>query len=313
LARLPPPDDARLVSQELDALIARHLPVLKIRERTALVGGDLNESVIVELVNEDRFVARHPRRPASPWAPNVAGQVAAHQLASEQGVPVPEIIGFDEVGLVYRYVSGRSISSGVALHRPPVQPASETPDLAYNAGLIYGRLHQRVGRGLGPMQADRSDPAWPPASYFQALPQQAERLLARDLTDGALAAADIEATLALLTQHPIASRSRLVHGDASPANTLVNDHDEVVAIIDFDAAAWADPAIDLAGWWYHSPDTAAAFQAGCEAVSEPTDDRTLRVFRLRHLLGLADAIIDLDPAQTARVGHFLGKTLEELS
>jgi hypothetical protein len=226
---------------------------------------------------------------------------------------VPEIVGYDADGLIYRYVPGRSISPGVTLNRDGDRSADgvETPTLARRAGLTYGLLHLQRGRGLGAMQSDGGDPDWPPEAFFRVVPEQAARLLAQRSSETGISAADVETAAAILTRERWLSRSRLVHGDASPANTLIDQNNEIVAVIDFDVAAWADPAIDLAWWWYNSPETAEWFAPGCAEVSEPTDRQTVLLYRLRLLIGLADAVASTDAQQATRIGGLLAQTVAE--
>lgn len=136
----------------------------------------------------------------------------------------------------------------------PDHSGSETPEIAWAAGLVYGRLHALKSSGLGPVQPDGSHAGWMPGAYYRVV--AAEQLLERG--PPGIAPVDIELAAEIIVGRAPEPRSRLVHGDASPANTLVAGG-RVVALIDFDAAAWADPAIDLAWWWYHSPHTAEAF------------------------------------------------------
>jgi aminoglycoside phosphotransferase (APT) family kinase protein len=235
-----------------------------------LVGGDLNESVIVSVGSGERFVARRPLSPGSPWAPDIAGQVAAYRLAAEAGAPVPEIVGWDSTALLS--VCSRSADRArAALWRDISDLGAETidPQTAYRAGLAYRRLHARRGWGLGAMQPDGSHPGWARNNYFGPAQDAAAALLEQlGITPD-----NVRTAAAVLGSREWPLRSRLVHGDASPANTLIDDR-AVVALIDFDAAAWADPAIDLAWWWYHSPSSADAFAAGCAKVAKkPTQGR----------------------------------------
>ena len=291
-----------MTTPALDGLIARHLRAERIVSVTPLLGGDLNESAVVTLDSGELFVARRPLREDSPWAPTVEGQVAAHRLAVSCGVPVPEVVASDPGGMIYRYVPGEVVSPGMQLHAldGPDHSGSETPEIARAAGLVYGRLHGVRGSGLGPVQPDGSHAEWMPSAYYRVV--AAEQLLERK--PPGIAPADIELAAEIIVSRAPEPRSRLVHGDASPANTLVVGG-RVVALIDFDAAAWADPAIDLAWWWYHSPHTAEEFAGGCAEVSEATDEETQWVYRFRLILGLAEAIADVDPAQVRRLGHML--------
>lgn len=285
-------------------LIHRHFRPDEIESAAPLTGGDLNESVVITTRDDDVLVARRPLRGESPWGPTVAGQVSAHRLARSCGVPVPEVVASEPGGMIYRYVPGRAISPGMALHALEGEDhsAAETPEIARAAGRMYGLLHNRQGTGLGPVQPDGSDPGWSADAYYRVV--AAAQLLER--RPPGVDPQDVEAAAEIIVARAPEPRSRLVHGDASPANTLVSGG-RVVALIDFDAAAWADPAIDLAWWWYHSPHTTDEFARACADVSEPTEDETAWIYRFRLLLGLAEAIAEIDAAQVVRIGRMLAQ------
>lgn len=293
-----------MISTVMHAFIHRHVLPDDIASVAPLLGGDLNESALITLRSGEILVARRPLREESPWGPTVRGQVAAQRLASSCGVPVPEIVATDAEGMIYRYVPGAVISPGMALHAlwGPDHSAAETPEIARVAGRSYGLLHAHQGRGLGPVQPDGSDPGWTADAYSRVV--AAAQLLER--RPAGIAPDDIELAAEVISTRAPEPRSRFVHGDASPANTIVGDG-RVVALIDFDAAAWADPAIDLAWWWYHSPHTADDFDRGCAEVSEPTDEETRWVYRFRLLLSLAEAIVDIDVRQVHRIGRMLAQ------
>ena len=296
--------DEPVTSTAMDELIGRHIRREEIATVAPLIGGDLNESVVVTLRDGRRLVARRPLREDSPWAPTVAGQVAAHQLARSCGAPVPEIVASEPGGMIYRYVHGEVVGPGITLGglTGPDHTSAEAPEIAAAAGRVYGLLHARRGEGLGPVQPDGSAPGGSPDAFYRIA--AAEQLLER--RPPGIAIDDIERAAEIVVSRAPAPRPRLVHGDASPANTLVADG-RVVALIDFDAAAWADPAIDLAWWWFNSPNTGDHFAKGCAEVSEPTDEETIWVYRFRLLFSLAEAVLDIDPAQLPRAGEMLAQ------
>jgi hypothetical protein len=74
-----------------------------------------------------------------------------------------------------------------------------------------------------------------------------------------------------------------------------------VAIIDFDDAWFGDPAGDMAWWWWNDPRTGDDFVAGCAEVNESPDARTVWVYRLRLLLGLADTFATTDPRRASKI------------
>ncbi len=294
---------------EIVALIAQLLTGGEVTVIGPLVGGDLNDSVVVEIAGGERLVVRRPRAPGSPWLPTVGGQVAAHRLAQECGVPVAQIVATSQEGIVYRYVPGQPIGPGIALGADP-SGSTIPPLLAEKAGATYGLLHARRGRGLGAIQPDGSASGWPEEGYFDVTVDRATRILQLGADSLGLNQVDLETASEILSNRRPAVRSRFIHGDASPANTIIDPgHNRIAALVDFDAAAWADPAIDLAWWWYHSPDTAEAFAGSCAAVSETTEPETALLYRLRLLIGLAEVVAPVNRSQLVRIDRLLSQTV----
>ena len=297
---------------EIGALIADLLSGEKVTVIGPIVGGDLNDSVLVKIAGGDRLVVRRPRAPGSPWLATVAGQVAAHRLACECGVPVAQIVASSQDGLVYRYIPGQTIGPGMTLGAVP-SGSTTSRLLAEKAGATYGLLHARHGRRLGAIQPDGSAPGWAAEGYSEVAIDTATRILRLGAHDLGLRQADLETAAEILSDRRPIVRSRFIHGDASPANTLIDSRrNRIAALIDFDAAAWADPAIDLAWWWYHSPDTAEAFADACAAMSEPTELETGLLYRLRLLIGLVEVVAPTSRPQLARIDRLLSQTVVAL-
>lgn len=258
---------------------------------SALVGGEVNETYLVTSTSGDRVVCRRAPEAVADWHPAVEGQVAAMQLAGGLGVPVPEVLYSSGRVLAYRYVDGA-----------PPMPADVTPMLAREVGRLHGLLHRHVGDGFGPVQADGTSAKWPVGVTWREVPRWVEGLLAQP--DLAGRRSTIEEAAALVAAYAPKPQSRLLHGDVSPGNTILHGG-RVVAIIDFDDAWFGDPAGDMAWWWWNDPRTGDDFVAGCAEVNESSDPRTVWVYRLRLLLGLADGFAMTNPRRSTKIFSLL--------
>ena len=225
------------------------------------------------------------------WHPTVDGQVAAIEMARRAGVPVPDVLYASGRVLAYRYVQGASI-----------RPGACPPEMARRVGRLHGRLHRIVGDGLGPVVADGRSARWSADAVFRDVGAWAERLLSAP-DPSPIGKEDVEAAASLMLAHRPETEARLVHGDASPANTIVAAG-RVAALIDFDDAWFGDPAGDMA-WWWNDPETSADFDAGCAETASPASAPTVWLYRLRLLLGLADTFAFTHPERAARIGAIL--------
>ena len=266
-----------------------------------LAGGEQNAVVRVTTTTDD-VVVRWLRAPRPTWHPDLGGECAAMQMAAAAGVSVPRILRADERTLVYQYVAGRPMSS------------VDAPGVAsLGAGRQYGLLHNISRPGFGPVQADGSDPGWSWDVFSRDVTLEAENLLAKaDQVRGRLDLGDVSAGAELVMAAAPELRPRLVHGDASPANTLVDDDGCIAAVIDFEGAWFADPAVDLAWWWWNTPEGADDFQRGCEEVSEPSAPPVVWLHRVRLLVGLAEAFGIKSRERSDRIGDLLPVALAEL-
>ncbi|HUS61394.1 MAG TPA: phosphotransferase [Acidimicrobiales bacterium] len=273
--------------------VARAITGQLVEEASPLTGGEVNAAYRVRTASED-LVVRWVRGERASWHPDLAGEVAAMRLAATIGVPCPVVRFYDDEVLVTDYIEGA-----------PMTEQQAASGLALEAGRLFGQLHAHIGRGCGPVQADGSDPGWPTNVFTQSVASEAEEVLARaERLPAELDPSDVATAAELVEGLDLPLRARLVHGDASLTNTLVAD-DKVVAILDFEVAWLADPAIDLAWWWWNSPATAGDFQRGCTEASETTDERRLWLHRLRLLIGLAHAFAHVDVSRAARIGRLL--------
>jgi aminoglycoside phosphotransferase (APT) family kinase protein len=276
------------------------LPGEELVEIEELRGGEVNETVRVATTSGKRFVVRRAPENVADWYATIPGQVATMELARGVGVPVPEVVSASERILVYRYVEGT-----------PIAPSACEPHLARAVGHVHGRLHGVRGDGCGPVQVDGRSPGWSGDVAFRDVRVWADRLLV--LPDpNPLSTPDVEAAAELLSAYAPAPASRLLHGDASPGNTIV-DRGEIASLIDFDDAWYADPAVDMAWWWWNDPPTGDAFATGCvEASGERADPLTIWSYRVRLLLGIADTFAVTNVERTQKVARLLPYAVAEL-
>jgi aminoglycoside phosphotransferase (APT) family kinase protein len=156
--------------------------------------------------------------------------------AVRAGVRTPEVVDFDDGGfldgpyMVVRRAAG--VAPGL-----PADPSDERWRTVYRQlGSELAALHQ----GIDSLPAVPTDTAADPRPDVAAL------------ADAGYLSADLAAWLIgwfdrLESRIPAAPRMRLIHGDASPTNLLVDsDSGRLNAILDWGDAAWADPATDFA-------------------------------------------------------------------
>lgn len=260
-----------------------------------LAGGEINETFRVTCGTADLVVRRAPE-PVADWHATVEGQRAAMALARRAGVPVPDVRYASGRILVYDYVTGRPLAE------------SQCAAFAAGAGRLHGLLHTVDGDGTGPVQADGSSARWTEDVFFAGVDTWVAKLTGMPASP--VGRADVEAARSLLEHYKPEHRRRLVHGDASPFNLLAKDG-ALVAMIDFDDAWFTDPASDLAWWWWYSPETAPDFERGAASVSEPTPALDTWMYRLRHLLGLADHFVDKDAHRMSRIAWMLPVAVDE--
>ncbi len=241
-----------------------------------LEGGVFNISALVS-TSLGSIVLRSPRY-LGDWNASPLGQRAAMELVRAAGLPVPEVIYADEDILAYLYVPGEAMTA-----------AHAASGLAEQAGELFGRMHAIAAEGVGPVQPDGSSPDWPSSSYFGTAPDEIDRLLNTFDEAWGIRRADLELAAGLLSTPPILSGA-LVQGDAGPGNLVVADA-AITSIIDFDNASYSDASIDVASWWWRAPNTADAFQRGCESAGDRFDPVTLWACRVRLLVSLADVFV----------------------
>lgn len=258
---------------------------------TRLHQGEVNETFRVILASGQDLVIRRCPEHVADWHATVRGQVAAMDLAREVGVPVPEVVYAEGRVLAYRFVRGASLAGGAT-----------SPELAREAGTVHGRLYNVRGDGLGPVQPDGRSPGWTAEVVFGGVAAWADRLRAASGL-GPISRTDVDAAVGLLETRPPVE-ARLLHGDASPGNTIV-DANAVAALIDFDDACFGDPAGDAAWWWWNDPATSDHFDLGSAETYRPQEAATLWLYRLRLLLGLADTFASSHPLRARKISELL--------
>ncbi|SEE08967.1 Phosphotransferase enzyme family protein [Ruania alba] len=155
----------------------------------------------------------------------------AHRIISSLGLPwaTPEPIGEEHsasgrTGLRLTFVAGATGQAG-------------WPDVGNQLVQALTALHQVQPRQVEALSSPR---AWCGGHDWSGIVQQ--RLVPRlPPTARTLAVAVVEDVLAVETGAP----ARLVHGDFGMHNILW-DGQEITGVIDWDHAAWGDPAIDIA-------------------------------------------------------------------
>jgi aminoglycoside phosphotransferase (APT) family kinase protein len=159
----------------------------------------------------------------------------AMSQARDHGVPVPEVIGIDEVAadqgvraaMVITPAPGRQLKELSSLLRP-----AERRIALADLGRVVDRLHQI--RAPGPWRPG-DDGRWPdPAElrqgYIRDRRAEHDQLVAAGLT-----AAEVERTLAALepSPNPPAKDFVLCHGDLSPEHVFVDSDLSISCLIDW--------------------------------------------------------------------------------
>ena len=267
----------------------------------SLSGGEQNAVIRVTTSTRD-VVVRWLRAARPTWHPDLGGEFAAMQLAASVGVRVPPVLHYDDTTLVYEHIAGR-----------PMRVADAPGEGSTAAGRQYGLLHRIERAGFGPVQPDGADPGWAWEVFCRDVMSEAENLVALSgEVKGELNVDEVCAAAELVIAASPDLRPRLVHGDASPSNTLVGEDGSIAALIDFEGAWFADPAVDLAWWWWNTPEGADDFQRGCEEVSEPFDPPVIWLHRVRLLVGLAEAFATKRADRAHRIAALLPLAVSEL-
>lgn len=182
----------------------------------------------------DRLVLRIARPETADDLRKEAVVIPAAVLA---GVSTPELVGFDEGR---EFFEGPCMVVRRAVGVLPGLPADPS-DVRWRT--VYRQLGSELAalhRGVGSLPEVPTDTAADPRPQVAALAEAG--YLSADLAAWATGWFD-----RLETRIPAAPRARLIHGDASPTNLLVDPGSgRLTAILDWGDAAWADPATEFA-------------------------------------------------------------------
>lgn len=170
------------------------------------------------------------RFPIQPWdRQHIELNAQRQERARAAGLPVPAVLAVHSTGPHPHLVLERA--GGTPLVETQLRPAAQR------------RLGEELARAAATMRTVRD---WLPAD-----PQWAVlwAVLARVVPTPACRAAAREAA---------ACQTTMVHGDLSYGNLLVTDDGDLVAILDWDGAALADPAMDWAALCANCPPAVVA-------------------------------------------------------
>ncbi len=218
-----------------------------------LTGGGLNEAYRADVVGDRSLVVRIARRP-EPWFTAEAHLMAQARRA---GVPTPEVLGIEQVEhdgallsfSILRFVPGRPLDELVGVLSP-----TELDRLLMDGGELLARLHSveaphgtRAGsEGGAGIEHGAHHLLEPPDGFLAArVVDVAEQAF------GSSAATIVEHGVEFLrnqvTTRP-APNLALAHGDFLPKHLVIDQFGTIGAVIDWEFAGWASPALDLAHW-----------------------------------------------------------------
>jgi aminoglycoside phosphotransferase len=156
----------------------------------------------------------------------LATEVAALRHAAGAALPVPEVLGHDD-----------GTASGFALVLTALRPGSSRIPACPDAGRL---------RAIGAMAARISAVVPGPSD---ALPRRSGPIAdfpwARLRQERGAPAILMQAEAVVARTEPADTRTALTHGDLWYGNTLWDDHGELTAVLDWDAAGIGSPGIDL--------------------------------------------------------------------
>lgn len=214
-----------------------------VTERHKLGAADAHLLPEVGLFNQiyalgQRYILRIPRNhPAFIQA--ARKESVAVPAARKAGVRTPGLIAFDDTlsllpvpYTVYERVHAETLG---LLDVHPARPAHVWHELGHDLALLHTGVRRDEHTG-GLELRNLADP-------WSLLPD-----LARKGLFTTLEANWLEAWLARLAPHALAPvEPRFLHGDTQTTNVLVTPDLAYVAVIDWGAAGWGDPAYDFAG------------------------------------------------------------------
>ena len=208
-------------------------------ELSRIPGGASRETWLVESDDNAFVIRRDP--PGSESLVRMGEEFRLIGQAAENGVPVPEPIGFEPTGgrfgaagMLMAHVEGTSVAPRI-LRKPEYERARER---------LPGQLAEALARihAIDPASLDGVLPA-PAADPANAQIEEWERQL--DRIGEPLPAVELGLRW-LRANAPEPVEPRLVHGDFRLGNFIV-DADGLAAVIDWELAHLGDPAEDI-GW-----------------------------------------------------------------
>jgi len=246
-------------------------------ELSRIPGGASRETWLVESDDNAFVIRRDP--PGSESLVRMGDEFRLIGQAAENGVPVPEPIGFESAGgrfgtagMLMAHVEGTSVAPRI-LRKPEYERARER---------LPGQLAEALARihAIDPASLDGILPA-PAADPAKAQIEEWEHQL--DRIGEPLPAVELGLRW-LRANAPEPVEPRLIHGDFRLGNFIV-DEQGLAAVIDWELAHRGDPAEDI-GWlcirsWRFGNDELAAaglgeldeFQSAYEASGGASIDR----------------------------------------
>jgi len=223
--------------------------------RTRIAEGFSNEVYAADTVDGQRVIVRihwyeSPHFEAERWALDQCAKL---------GLPAPRVLLLSpsEVGGIPRSVCVESRLPGTTLRASLIARTVcpvELRSVLVSTGAFLARMHMVHANGYGRIDANGKAPASTPAASRLSHDLDQTYHAARNL---GIPRADVEEAMSLLEARPdscTASSPRLLHGDVTPQNIMV-EAGVFRGLIDFEFPASGDPATDLAIWDYyrHSP------------------------------------------------------------
>jgi aminoglycoside phosphotransferase (APT) family kinase protein len=191
--------------------------------------------------------------------PGMLAEAQACTLATQAGVPAPEVVAGTPEYLIQRAVPGS-----------PIEPADV--DVLTAVGRALAKLHQVPGKGFGLLSA-------PPLPTWRAWLAQQVGSLHPLVRAGLLPEThrarlvDLVAASTLEPDHPV-----LLHGDLHPRHIYAADG-VLTGIIDWGDALYGDPLFDLARFSIAGPEATATVLAAYGLTLTPELDRTFALYR----------------------------------
>jgi aminoglycoside phosphotransferase (APT) family kinase protein len=204
-------------------------------EARTLTIGTVNETLRVELTNGETVILRVG--PADDEG--IKNGVAALALVESFGELVPKTLGVDN--WTDRLVTAQSLVRGLlASGRVPGFDVDRARAYFHDLGRVARRIHDVRGTAFGSVLS----PGF--SNWSDAVKGRLEERIRE--YDAAGIDADplrvlLEAVPAVRARLDVAE-PRLLHGDLWSLNILLDEHDRISGVVDWDNASWGDPVAD---------------------------------------------------------------------